>query len=175
MSRAVPGSARPSPPPPPPAPPPPVPAAEDDLRDLLAGPEAVEDRAAGEAAVPQGVVDAAAEVGLQVGARRSGGLVDGEVGGAGERQGDAAEAGATRAVGPQLGGEGHRPSVRNHPASARPSSCGESSGTKWEPGTVTSVSAGHVRTTERGRPTRRNPGSALTNSFGTSLCASHCP
>jgi hypothetical protein len=40
-------------------------------------------------------------------------------------------------------------------------------------GTVTSVWWGQLRTKSRTRPRVIAPGSALTNSFGTSLCASH--
>ena len=71
--------------------------------DALAGAEAVEHRAAGKTAVPQLRVDAATEVLAQVRARHPGRLVDGEVGGGGERRRHAAEPGAARAVsiGPQ--------------------------------------------------------------------------
>jgi len=56
------------------------------------------------------------------------------------------------------------------PAMARPISSGESSWTKWIPGTVTSVCAGHPRTTSSNQSLARTaPGSAFTNSFGTSL------
>ncbi|GAB1694266.1 hypothetical protein KRM28CT15_60690 [Krasilnikovia sp. M28-CT-15] len=79
----------------------PVPSAERDLGDLLARAEAVEHHAPAEAAFPQVVVDAAAEVAAQVGAGPSGGLVDGEVRRLRERGRDTAQAGATRTVGAQ--------------------------------------------------------------------------
>ncbi|GHJ53825.1 hypothetical protein Nm8I071_31320 [Nonomuraea sp. TT08I-71] len=81
---------------------PPVAPAEGALRDVLAGAEAVEDGAAGEAALPQVPVDAAAGVGAQVRAGLTGGLVEREVGGGGERRRDAADPEAARAVGAQL-------------------------------------------------------------------------
>jgi hypothetical protein len=46
---------------------------------------------------------------------------------------------------------------------------------KWLPGTVTSVWLGQVRTKSRRAPVRMEPGSALTNSFGTGLLANHSP
>lgn len=89
---------------------PPVPPTEGPLGQVLAGAEAVEDRAAGEAPLPQGAVDAAAGVGTQVWAGPAGGLVDHEVGGGGERRRDAADPEAAEAVGGQLvTGTGHRP------------------------------------------------------------------
>jgi hypothetical protein len=72
-------------------------------RDLPAGAEAVVDRAAGEALAPQRGVDTAPVVALQVGAGRPGPLVEREVGGAGEGQGDTAEPEALAAVTAQAG------------------------------------------------------------------------
>src|SRR5262249_43649429 len=58
-------------------------------------------------------------------------------------------------------------------AMARPISSGESSWTKWSPATVTSVCAGNPRAKARfAPPPTSNPGSAFTNSLGTSLVAS---
>src|SRR5262245_14410201 len=66
--------------------------AEGDLHDVLAGAEAVVDRATREPLGPQPVVDVAAEVAGEVGAGAAGRLVDGEVGGAGKCRYHAAEA-----------------------------------------------------------------------------------
>ena len=79
----------------------PGPAAEGHLDDLLPGAEAVVARAAGEAAFAEPVVDAASEVGSQVGAGLPGRLVDGELRRRGERRRYAAQRGAARAVRPQ--------------------------------------------------------------------------
>ena len=81
---------------------PPGPPAEGDLGDLLAGAEAVEDRAAGEPAVAQLAWMPQRKSSRRFGHGRPGGLVDREVGRRGERRRDAAEAGAARAVGPQV-------------------------------------------------------------------------
>ena len=62
---------------------------------------------------------------------------------------------------------------RTKSATARPISSGLSSWTKWRPLTVTSVWLGQVRQTSRWRPTRMEPGSALTKSFGTLDVVSH--
>ena len=75
--------------------------AEGVLRHLLARAEAVEDGAALEPAIAQVRVDAAAEVVVEVDARVAGRLVEGEVGGAGEGERDAAQPDALGAVGPQ--------------------------------------------------------------------------
>ena len=56
---------------------------------------------------------------------------------------------------------------------ALPISSGESSWGKWLPATVTSRWFGQLRQNSRCGPTRMAPGSQLTNSFGTSLEASH--
>src|SRR5581483_11831626 len=82
----------------------PVTAAEGVLGHLLAGAEAVEDGAAGEAVLTQPGVDGAAEPGVQVQARRPGGLVDREVGRDGEGQRDTAQAEAVRAVAAKIPG-----------------------------------------------------------------------
>src|SRR6185437_14906627 len=74
-------------------------------RDPLPGAEAVEHRAAAKAAFAQVIVDLAAEIGTQVGARRAGRLVDREVRRRRELQRDTAQSDAVHAVGPQLGGQ----------------------------------------------------------------------
>ena len=52
---------------------------------------------------------------------------------------------------------------------APPISAGESSCRKWLPRTVTSRWFGHARQYSRWGPTRMEPGSPLTNSFGSAL------
>ncbi len=74
-----------------------------DLGDLLAGAEALEDRAPGPPVLAQGRVDAAAVVAEQVEARAPAGLVDAETGRGGEGEQHAAEAEAARAVRAQPG------------------------------------------------------------------------
>ena len=64
----------------------------------LAGPEAVENRAAAESAGPQPVMDGAGKVLVQVRAGGGGGLVDGKIGGPGEAEGGAAQRKAVAAV-----------------------------------------------------------------------------
>lgn len=87
---------------------PPVLSAEGALGDLLSRAEAVEDGAAGKAPLPQLGVDAAAEVGLQVGAGLPGGLVSREVGRGGEGQRDTAQSETVAAVGQQVEADGIR-------------------------------------------------------------------
>lgn len=74
-----------------------------DLRDLLAGAEALEDRAAGPALLAQGVVDAAAVVVEQVEAGAPAGLVDPEAGRGREGQQHAAQTEAGGTVRSQAG------------------------------------------------------------------------
>lgn len=76
--------------------------------------------------------------------------------------------------GPQRGRCGRLPpggcpphNRRSRPSTASPISAGESSGTKWLPGTVTSTKSGQDRATSRCLPTRIDPGSALTNVLGS--------
>jgi hypothetical protein len=81
---------------------PPVPPAERALDDVLPGPEAVVAGAAGKPARPELIVNRTAEADVQVRAGLAGSLVDGEVGGCGERRRDAAQRGTPGAVGLQL-------------------------------------------------------------------------
>src|SRR6266542_3353692 len=81
---------------------PPVLPAEGDLGDLLAGAEAVVGGAAWEAPLPETLMDAAAEVGLQIRAGLPGGLVDGEIRRGGEGRRDTAQPEAAFAVGSQV-------------------------------------------------------------------------
>src|SRR6266536_1051714 len=81
---------------------PPVLPAEGDLGDLLAGAEAVVGGAAWEAPLPETLMDAAAEVGLQVRTGLPGGLVDGEIRRGGEGRRDTAQPEAAFAVGSQV-------------------------------------------------------------------------
>lgn len=78
--------------------PPPVLSAEGDLGGLLPCAEAVVDRAALKALLPQAGVDAAAEVRLKVGASLSGGFVDREISRGREGRHDAAQSEAALAV-----------------------------------------------------------------------------
>src|SRR5262245_17613386 len=68
----------------------------------------------------------------------------------------------------------HAMSSRNRER-AWPISAGESSCTKWLPRTVTSRWLGQARQDSRWAPTRIEPGSALTKSFGVVVVASHWP
>jgi len=79
----------------------PVPPAEGDLGNLLARAEAVIHGAAAEALPPEIVVDAAPEVGPQMGTGTPGGLVDREVGRRRERRCDAAQPETAPAVSPE--------------------------------------------------------------------------
>src|SRR5713226_9961971 len=75
---------------------------------------------------------------------------------------------------PPEGGEGrsHAPgSPAAQAAIARPISGPASSWMKWLPATVISLWLGQARQNSRGAPVRIAPGSALMNSFGTSLWA----
>jgi hypothetical protein len=63
--------------------------------------------------------------------------------------------------------------VPYQPASAWPTNSGLSSWTKCISGIVTSVWLGHDRQYSRVLPCMNTPGSALINSFGIGLVASH--
>src|SRR6185312_11574030 len=112
---------------------------EGDLGELLAGAEAVEHLAAGEPALPQLRVDAAAEVLTQVRARAPGGLVDREVGRGGERRRDAAEACAARAVRPQVRPEVGQGTSTTLPTVLRSASFASACGA-WSSGRVSPTS-----------------------------------
>jgi len=79
----------------------PVPPAEGDLGDLLARAEAVIHGTAAETPPPEAGVDAAAEVGLQMGTGLPGRLVDREIGRSRESRRDTAQPEAAPAVGPE--------------------------------------------------------------------------
>ncbi len=84
---------------------PPVVPVVDVLRNLLTGTEAVVHGATREPSRPKLFVDRASKVGLEVRARLTGGLVDGEVGRGGERRDDAAQPEALGAVSPKVNWE----------------------------------------------------------------------
>jgi hypothetical protein len=81
---------------------PPITPTERHLRDLLPGTEAVIHRATGKTTIPQPRMNAATEVVLQVRARLTGRLVDGEVGRRGQRQRHTAQPGALRTISAQV-------------------------------------------------------------------------
>src|SRR5262249_22325299 len=79
----------------------------------------------------------------------------------------------THPVLPAWGNQPCQPNVPIQSAMALPISCGESSWRKWSPATFTSVCAGNLLAKSRfAPPARSKPGSAFTNSLGTSLVAS---